>query len=191
LTKPLEFGNLEFPAALKIFAPVSASLPGRPSEVRWALIAETAEYATGPTEFAQAFRVNRPMALEDVSLAMQKFGGTAGELWLELRTDSGGNPGPTVLDESRRLATSRLLPFRGYRWVVFDFNQGTGGPILAPGRYWLILRHNGDGIFNWYFTPGTAYGDPDDSRARPRGQTRWDDILMYRFNFRVSGLVKP
>ena len=191
LTEPFECGNLEFPAALKIFAPISAALPGRPNEVRWALVAETAEYATGPTEFAQAFRVNRPMALEDVSLAMQKFGGTAGELWLELRTDSGGNPGPIVLDESRRLATPHLLPFRGYRWIVFDFNRGTGGPVIAPGRYWLILRHTGDAIFNWYFTPGTAYGDPDDSRARPHGQTGWNDILTYRFNFRVSGLVKP
>ncbi len=191
LTEPFEFGNLEFPAALKIFAPASAALPGRPNEVRWALVAETAEYATGRTEFAQAFRVSRRMALEDVSLAMQKFGGTTGELWIELRADSSGNPGPSVLAESRRLATSHLLPFGGYRWVVFDFNRGTGGPILDPGRYWLTLRHTGDGIFNWYFTPGTAYGDPDDSRARRRGQAGWNDILTYRFNFRVSGLVRP
>jgi hypothetical protein len=96
-----------------------------------------------------------------------------------------------VVSESRRISVAGVVPFGGYRWLVFDFDAGQGGPILGPGRYWVILRHTGDAIFNWYFTPGTAYGDSDDSRARPRGRTGWNDILTYRFNFRVSGLAKP
>jgi transglutaminase-like putative cysteine protease len=191
LTASLEFGNQEFPAALKIFTPIPGVRPGQVHTVRWALVPETAEYATGRTEFAQAFRLNVPMVLADVAFALQKFGGTTGELWLELRPDSGRAPGPTLLAESRRVPVGGIFPFGGYRWVVFDFDQEAEGPMLLPGRYWVILRHTGDGILNWYFTPSTAYGDPDDSRARPRGQRNWEDILNYRFNYRVSGLVKP
>ncbi len=191
LTEPLEFGNLDFPAALKIFRPVSGSRPGQANEVHWAMLPETAEYATGPVEIAQAFRLGQPTALVDVALALQKFGGTMGELWLELRADAGRAPGAALIAESRRIPIGGILPHGGYRWLIFDFDRGAGGPILPSGRYWVILRHTGNGIFNWYFSPGTAYGDPDDSRARPRGRTTWDDILNYRFNFRVSGLVKP
>jgi len=191
LTEPIEFGNLDFPAALKIFAPVPGTSSGQPAEVRWTLVPEMAEYATGPMEFAQAFRLEKPTALTDVALALQKFGGTRGELWLELRSDAARIPGTSLIAESRRISTGGVISRGGYRWVVFDFTRGGGGPILPPGRYWVVLRHTGDGIFNWYFSPGTAYGDPDDSRARLRGRTTWDDILNYRFNFRVSGLVKP
>lgn len=191
LTEPTEFGNLDFPAALKIFRPLAGGRPGQPSEVHWAMLPETAEYATGPTDIAQAFRLGQATALADVALALQKFGGTMGELWLELRPDTARAPGDPVLAESRRISVGTMLPFGGYRWVVFDFDRGSGGPILPPGRYWVVLRHTGNGILNWYFAPGTAYGDPDDSRARPRGRASWDDILNYRFNFRVSGLVRP
>ena len=191
LTEPVEFGNLEFPAALRIFQRVPGPGPGQVNEVRWTLVSETAEYATGPQTLAQAFRVERPLLLADVALALQKFGGTTGALWLELRPDAGQGPGAPILAESQRSAVRGILGSGGYRWLVFDFNRMGNGPILVPGRYWVVLRHSGDGIFNWYFTPGTAYGDPDDSRARPAVGTRWDTILNYRFNFRVSGLGKP
>lgn len=185
LMEPVEFGNLEFPAALRIFQRVPGPGPGQVNEVRWTLVSEMAEYATGPQTLAQAFRVERPLLLADVALALQKFGGTTGALWLELR------PGPPILAESQRSAVRGILGYGGYRWLIFDFTRTGNAPILMPGRYWVVLRHSGDGIFNWYFTPGTAYGDPDDSRARPSPGTRWDNILNYRFNFRVSGLSKP
>lgn len=191
LTEPIEFGNLDFPAALKIFAPVVGGRPGQPDEVRWMLVPETAEYATGPMEFAQAFRLEKPTALADVALALQKFGGTIGELWVELRPDVARVPGGSLIAESRRIPVGGIIPHGGYRWVVFDFDRGQEGPILALGRYWVVLRHTGDGIFNWYFTPGIAYGEADDSRARSQGSADWNDILTYRFNFRVSGLVRP
>ena len=63
--------------------------------------------------------------------------------------------------------------------------------MLQPGRYWAVFRARGDGIFNWYFALGNAYGEPDDSRSSPRGANDWSNILNYRFNFRVAGLVKP
>ena len=191
LTEAIEFGNLDFPAALKIFRPIQPAQPGQMNEVHWAMLPETAEYATGTVELAQAIHLEKPTGLADVALALQKFGGTMGELWLELHQDVGRVPGGSLIAESRRIPVASVIPYGGYRWVVFDFDRGGGGPILSPGRYWVILRHTGNGIFNWYFSPGTAYGDPDDSRARARGGATWDDILNYRFNFRVSGLVKP
>jgi transglutaminase-like putative cysteine protease len=190
LTEAVEFGNLDFPAALRIFRPVQPAQPGQMNEVHWTMLPETAEYATGTVELAQAFSLEKPTGLADVSLALQKFGGTMGELWLELYQDVGRVPGGSLIAESRRIPVAAVIPYGGYRWVVFDFDRGAGGPILPPGRYWVILRHTGNAIFNWYFSPGTAYGDPDDSRARSRGRAGWDDILNYRFNFRVSGLVK-
>jgi transglutaminase-like putative cysteine protease len=188
LTKAVDFGNTEFPAALRIFGSRGGS--GGVVQAARTFIVETADYATGPEELAQAFRVDEPMVLTDLSLALQKFGGQRGDLWLELHEDAARRPG-APLGQSRRIPVGALLDRGGYRWVVFRFAPESGGVVLAPGRYWAVLRASGDGIFNWYFSLGNAYGDPDDTRSRPRGTSAWSNILNYRFNFRVAGLVKP
>jgi hypothetical protein len=159
-------------------------------EARRTFIVETAEYATGTDELAQAFVAVRPLLLTDVALALQKFGGRFGDLWLELREDRGRKPG-RLLVESVRLGVAGLIDRGGYRWVVFNFAPHQGGVVLPAGRYWAVLRSTGDGIFNWYFSLGNAFGEPDDSRSGLRGANDWPAILNYRFNFRVSGLVKP
>jgi transglutaminase-like putative cysteine protease len=189
LTKLSEYGNLEFPAALRIFGPPEAG-PSGAVQVRRTFMVETADYATGPEELAQAFTVTEPLLLTQLSLALQKFGGQTGQIWLELLDDRGRKPG-TRIAESRRLPVAGLVERGGYRWVVFDIAPRDGGIVLLPGRYWALLRSAGDGIFNWYFSLGNAYGDPDDSRSRPRGTLDWSNVLNYRFNFRVTGLVKP
>lgn len=188
LTKPVEYGNVEFPASLRIFrsAPGDSGL----TTARPAFIVETADYATGVEELAQAFRVDEAMVLTDIALALQKFGGRSGELWLELRDDRGRKPGGLVA-ESERLPVARLIDRAGYRWVAFGFARQEQGLVLAPGRYWAVLRSRGDGILNWYFALGNAYGAPDDSRSSVRGSGDWSNVLNYRFNFRVSGLVRP
>ncbi|MEK7714932.1 MAG: transglutaminase domain-containing protein, partial [candidate division NC10 bacterium] len=185
----VEFGNLDFPASLRIFGGAEGGSPGAVLSRR-TFVVETADYATGREELAQAFSVDQPLVLSRLSLALQKFGGQTGELWLELLEDRGRKPGPR-LAESRRLQVGALIERGGYRWVVFDFGPGDQAPLLGPGRYWAILRFTGDGIFNWYFALGNAYGDPDDTRSRVRGTADWTNILNYRFNFRVTGLVKP
>jgi len=189
-TALVEFGNLDFPAALRILDLVPA--PPRPGLVRAtrAFILETAEYVTGLEEFTQSFALDRPMLLTQVSLALQKFGGRQGEVWLELSPDHGGRPGPRLAD-SRRLQAGTLLNHGGYRWVVFDFGRDESGPVLPAGRYWVVLRHTDDGIFNWFFSPGNAFGEPDDTRSRASGASDWSNILTYRFNYRVTGLAKP
>jgi transglutaminase-like putative cysteine protease len=188
-TQLVEFGNVEFPASLRIFGTPRPSTSAGGVEAGRAFVVETADYATGPDELAQAFTTNRPLLLSDVSLALQKFGGRSGELWLELFEDHGRRPGARVA-ESDRLRVGRLIDRGGYRWVVFSFAPQQV-LLLPAGRYWAVLRSTGDGIFNWYFSLGNAYGDPDDSRAGRRGANDWPAILNYRFNFRVSGLVKP
>jgi transglutaminase-like putative cysteine protease len=188
LTRLVEFGNLEFPASLRIFG--SVEVTGGVVQSRRTFIVETADYATGREELAQAFSTDRPLILGRLSLALQKFGGSTGELWIELFEAAGRKPGAR-LAESRRLPVAGLIERGGYRWVVFDFGPGDQAPLLGPGRYWAVLRSTGDGIFNWYFSLGNAYGDPDDTRSRPRGASDWSNILNYRFNFRVTGLVKP
>jgi transglutaminase-like putative cysteine protease len=187
-TNPVELGNLDFPASLRIFAPRTPA--GAGLEASRTFVVETADYATGADELAQAFTLDKPMLVTDIALAMQKFGGSLGDLWIELREDRGRKPGPTIVD-SERLRVAQLITRGGYRWVVFPLSPRQGGQLLHAGRYWAVLRSTGDGIFNWYFSLGSTYGDPDDSRAGARGAADWPAILNYRFNFRVSGLAKP
>lgn len=188
LTKPVEYGNVDFPASLRIFR--SGPGDGGLTTARPTFIVETADYATGVEELAQAFRVDEQMVLTEVALALQKFGGRSGELWLELRDDRGRKPGGLVA-ESERLPVARLIDRAGYRWVAFGFARPEQGLLLPPGRYWAVLRSRGDGILNWFFALGNAYGAPDDSRSSVRGSGDWSNVLNYRFNFRISGLVRP
>ncbi|HYE94287.1 MAG TPA: transglutaminase domain-containing protein [Terriglobales bacterium] len=188
MTQAVEFGHLDFPASLRIFSTGRAA--GGGVEARSAFFLETADYATGAEELAQAFTVERPILLTDVALALQKFGGRQGDLWLDFYEDRDRKPG-RKLGESQRLSVGTLVDRAGYRWTVFPFAPAQGGVMLPRGRYWVVLRSQGDGIFNWWFGLGNAYGEPDDSRVRPRGAGDWSTVLNYRFNFRVSGLVKP
>lgn len=190
LTQLVEFGNTEFPAALRIFGAAETTGVAGVMQARRTYVVETADYATGREELAQAFAVTESLLLTQVSLALQKFGGQTGELWIELLDNQGRRPGGR-LAESRRLAVSALVERGGYRWVVFDIASHEGGRVLSPGRYWMVLRSSGDGIFNWYFSLGSAHGDPDDTRSRLRGSADWPNILNYRFNFRITGLAKP
>lgn len=189
LRRLVEFGNLDFPAALRIFGPSEAADVAGAVQARRTYIVETAEYATGTEEFAQAFVVVEPLVLSEISLALQKFGGASGEIWLELHDDAGRKPGAR-LAESRRLPVAGLVERGGYRWVIFAVASRDGGLLLGPGRYWIVFRSRGDGIFNWYFSLGKSAGDPDDSRSRPRRVSDWNNLLNYRFNFRISGLAK-
>ncbi len=186
LTRVVELGNMEFPAALRIFGvPEPAAQPGA-MRARRTYVVETADYATGAEELAQAFTLTEALLLSQVSLALQKFGGQTGEIWIDVLDDRGRRPASRLL-ESRRLPVGALIDRGGYRWVVFDVPE----MLLTPGRYWMVLRSSGDGIFNWYFSLGNAYGDPDDSRSTRRGVTDWSNVLNYRFNFRLSGMARP
>lgn len=115
-TFPVAFGNLEFPHEIRLYGPVSPS-----GNERYAMV-ETAEYVRGPIRYAQAFEVDQPMRLKDLSLALHRFGGGRGELWLELYDDNDG-PG-ALLAKSRPVASADIhTPPNRYEWVPFSFEE--------------------------------------------------------------------
>ena len=136
--------------------------------------------------FAQAFDLENPTLVQDISLALRRFGGQSGQLWLELMDDVNGAPGgEPVL--SGRVSVASLPMEGGYRWVAFPFGSGASKVALTPGRYWVVLRYSGDAICNWFYIYGNPYGSPDGTRSRRAGETAWNTIRNYDFNFRVRG----
>ena len=172
----IEIGNRDFPTLVEAYQVVGNT--GRRSFDR-----ETAEYATSTALFAQAFVLETPLALKDAGLAMRKFGGD-GSIYVDVVRDEGGKPSldgvrstPVFLEEITRKP--------GYYWVNFQLPDNT---TLAPGKYWLILRHSGEAIMNWFYTPGKRVNGPDDSRSTARGW-QWEDILAGEFVYRVRGVA--
>jgi transglutaminase-like putative cysteine protease len=177
----IEFGNTDFPALVDVYQVVG-------NEATRILDKETAEYVTSRYIYAQAFTVADAMSMYDVSLAIRKFGGD-GTLYVDIVSDENGKPG---------FAGERSLPVfmgdikfqPGYYWVNFVFAKGNEPPpVLKPGKYWVILRHSGEAIVNWFYIPGNPYGDSDDTRSTVKGY-QWEDLLNYDFVFKVRGKVQ-
>ncbi|MBV5330625.1 MAG: transglutaminase domain-containing protein [Chlorobium sp.] len=173
---PVEIGNRDFPTMVEIYQ-IDGNV-GQRSYDR-----ETAEYATSKTLFAQAFTLDVPLSLKDAGLAMRKFGGD-GMVYIDIVHDEGGKPS---LDGVRSMPVSleKITRKPGYYWVDFTQPQKT---TLAPGKYWLVLRHSGEVIMNWFYTPGKRVGGPDDSRSTALGW-QWEDVLAGEFVYRVRGVV--
>lgn len=176
----LEFGNIEFPAEVGFFVAAGADV-GRKTFDK-----ETAEYVTGDTTYAQSFTVEKTMRLDKVSLAMHKFGGRLGSLWLDVVKDDGGRPGMEGV-RSMPLGLDTVKYHPGYAWFSFHFAADeVERPRLQPGRYWIVLRRSKDAIVNWFYTPGNQYGGADDARSTEKG-IDWSNIMNYDFNFKVNG----
>lgn len=170
----VETGNTDFPSLVEVYQ-VEGNI-GRRSFDR-----ETAAYATSKDLYAQAFTLDVPLALRDVGLAMHKFGGS-GMVYLDLVRDDEGRPGLDGI-RSQPLSLERIAPRPGYYWVDFRLPEGSR---LEPGKYWLVLRHSGEAIMNWFFTPGKRVNGPDDTRSTAQGW-RWEDVLAGEFVYRVRG----
>lgn len=177
----MEFGNMEFPALVDIYHTVG-------NEGVKIFDKETAEYVTSRYIYAQAFEVSDTMTLEGISLAMRKFGGD-GTIFVDVVKDEDGKPSLKG-ERSFPIFLSNMKPQAGYYWVDFAFAKTNEPlPTLQAGRYWLILRHSGEAIVNWFYIPGNSYGDVDDTRSTVKGY-RWEDLLNYDFVFKVKGIVK-
>jgi transglutaminase-like putative cysteine protease len=178
LPREVVLGNIEFPALVATYTISGNKGSGL-------LDAETAEYVTSTYVYAQAFALDEPMAVRDVSLAMHKFGGD-GTLYMDLVADDGGKPAlrgarslPVFLD------TFEKKP--GYSWLTFPFPKGSPETVLRKGKYWIVLRHSGEAVMTWFFIPGKSYSGPEDTRSTSKGYL-WEDILAYDFVFRVKGI---
>ncbi len=187
---PVVFGNLEFPREIRLFEPVRKG-SGGDFTLEGNYLVETAEYVSGDTLYAQAFEPERPVLMKDFSLALHRFGGDQGELWVELYGDSGDGPG-TLIAKSRPVrAASVQTPPNRYDWVPFSFE---GSKTLLPaGRYWIVFRQSGDAIVNWFYLYGKVVSPEDGTRARPTAATgpSWNQILNIEFNFRLRGFISP
>jgi hypothetical protein len=149
------------------------------------LDAETAEYVTSSHVYAQAFRVDAPITVREISLAMHKFGGD-GAIYVDLVADDEGKPGfagfrslPVFLDALGRK--------QGYDWITFRLPADTAAPLLKNGKYWIVLRHSGEAVMTWFYIPGKPYAGADDTRSTVKGHL-WEDILTYDFVFKIGGL---
>jgi len=174
----IELGNMEFPRLVE-----THRITGNTGMK--ILDAETAEYVTSSHVYAQAFTIDTPIRVKEISLAMHKFGGD-GSVYVDLVADDGGRPGlagfrsfPVFLD--------RLSRKQGYAWITFRLPQDAASPVLKKGKYWIVLRHSGEAVMTWFYIPGKPYAGPDDTRSTLKGHL-WEDILTYDFVFKVGGL---
>ena len=179
--KRVIFGNMDFPSLMNFY--VSGEGGGQKTFDK-----ETAEYVTSRYTYAQAFTVGQTIEIETISLAMHRFGGRFGSLWIDVVEDRDGRPGVMGI-RSYPLSLDSIKYHPGYKWFDFVFSRDTEErPVLKPGKYWIILRHSRDAIVNWFYTPGNQYGSVDDTRSTTKG-IDWSDILNYDFNFKVTGIV--
>lgn len=168
----VEFGNMNFPNLVDIF---------RVEGDRGIKIMdkETAEYVTSKYIFSQAFFVDRKAEIEKISLAMRKFGGD-GTVYIDIVKDENGKPGFEGF-RSKPLSVENIKKQAGYYWVDFVFPEKL---YIEEGRYWIILRHSGEVIMNWFYIPGNPYGDEDDTRSTLKGY-KWEDIQNFDFVFKI------
>ncbi len=171
----IEFGNKEFPDIVTLYNV-------KKDRGQRILDKETSEYVTSRYIYAQSFTINDTMEIHGISLAMRRFGGD-GTIYIDLVKDKDGRPGFEGV-RSNLVYLERLKKQPGYYWVEFTFPEV---PRLKKGRYWIILRHSGEAIMNWFYIPGNPYGDPDDTRSTVKGY-KWEDILNYDFVFKVRAL---
>jgi len=171
----IEFGNMDFPELIDTYLVVG----NRATQL---FNTETAEYVTSKYRYAQAFTIGEPLKVEQVSLAMRKFGGD-GTIYIDIVKDVNGKPGLQGI-RSNPVFIETIGKRPGYYWVNFIFPKETPA-LLDKGKYWIVLRHSGDVVMNWWFTPGKPYSGALDTRSTQRGY-QWEDILNYDFVFKVK-----
>ena len=171
----ITIGNTSFPSFVELYQTVGDTATR-------ILDKETAEYVTSRSIYAQAFTVGSTIRVSRVSLAMKKFGGD-GTIYIDLVADDKGRPGLSGI-RSLPVYLERIPRSPGYGWV--DFSLPDNDTLLKKGKYWIVLRHSGEAVMNWFFTPGKRFGDAEDTRSTARGW-QWEDILTYDFVFRLDG----
>jgi hypothetical protein len=184
---PFVYGNLDFPENIDFAFPRTTTTSGANAyEMSRNFLVETAEYVTTKaTQYAQVMVLNKPVKLQEVALALHKFGGE-GWLWVDLFKDDQGKPGdPLYTSEMINLDQLSLKP--GYRWVNFNFPKDS--PVLMPGSYWIALGFSGSPIINWFYTYGKPVGPVYGTRYKGVFQDDWSGALSYEFNYRITGLT--
>jgi hypothetical protein len=191
VNKLVTLGNLEFPEGVNFaFARELATGASGAQELRKNFLVETAEYVTRSAQYAQVFVLDKPLQLQKLGLALQKFGGE-GFLWVEILKDEKAPSGQMVPGEriasSGFVSANELSSQPGYRWKDFDFSKAA--TKLAPGRYWIALGFSGTPVVNWFYSYGKPVGPSDGTRYKTILDQDWSSSLSYEFNYRVVGLA--
>ncbi len=185
--RPDTLGNLEFPVNTDFLETryVVQKPDSGETTLQKNFLVETAEYVTTKGQkYAQTFILKEPIQLDNIGLALHKFGGS-GQTWVEVMNDDGSGKPKEVLYSSDLLPLEQLKTAGGYAWVDFMFS---GGPkILQPGKYWIALAYTGSPIVNWFFTYGKNVGPVDGTRYNSLFDETWSRSLTYEFNYRVIG----
>jgi hypothetical protein len=186
-SKPYIFGNLDFPEGINfIFTRELDEIKNNDSQqLKKNFLVETAEYVTSNLQYAQIFILDKPVKLQKIGVALNKFGGS-GTIWLELYENDNGKPG-SYAASSKKMSLSQISSKQGYFWEDFDFvNQGL---LLTPDQYWIILKYENSPIVNWFYSYGKPVGPANGTRYKSFVEKNWDKSLGYEFNYRVVGLT--
>ena len=185
--KPFIYGNLDFPEGVNFI--FSRELDNKDNadsqQLKKNFLVETAEYVTSKLQYAQTFILDRPVKLQKIGIALNKFGGS-GTMWLELYEDNNGRPG-SLAASSKALDLKNISSKQGYFWEEFDFVIQE--LLLTPDRYWISLKFNGSPIVNWFYSYGKPVGPIDGTRYKSFSENDWSKSLGYEFNYRVVGLT--
>jgi len=185
--QPYTFGNTLFTEGIN-FAFLRDRVEGTENTsqtLQKNFLVETAAYVTSDLQYCQIFELDKPLQLNQIDIALQKFGGS-GQVWLELREDADGNPGPVAAISQKR-DLKDLISRPGYYWTSFDFSDQ--GLLLTPDSYWLSLGFSGTPIINWFYSYGKPVGPVDGTRYKSISEFHWKNSLAYEFIYRISGLI--
>ncbi len=171
--KIFSFGNTSFPNLVNLYSEQDER------GVR-ILDKETAEYVSSQDIYAQRFEIKEKLKIQEISLALHKFGGD-GAVFIDLVEDQDGRPSLKGV-RSELVFLKDIERKQGYYWVNFRFDNDT---ILDQKKYWIIFRKSGEAIINWFYIPGNPFGDSDDTRSTRKGWN-WNDLLNYDFVFKVN-----
>ncbi|MEW6266833.1 MAG: transglutaminase domain-containing protein [Thermodesulfobacteriota bacterium] len=160
------------------------SEPGR-GTARLNSILETLLPLTEEESFFQALILDSPFEPSEIELFLGWRGLRAGRLRVEIKADQAGRPGRTT-------AVTQAVVLRGRDdgssegWVTFPL---TSSPLLRPGRYWLAPILEEAGALGWSYSPGNAFGPPDDTMSHDNRQDQWL-TLNADFHFGLKGFKR-
>ena len=185
---PFVFGNLEYPENVDFAFPRETKAKGKDSfEMSRNFLVETSEYVTtNATQYAQVVELAKPVTIDQVGLALHKFGGE-GWIWVDIFKDQDGKPGD-ILHTTQMISLEDISGKPGYRWVDFKFGDKEK-PVLMPGAYWIALGFSGTPIMNWFYTYGKPVGPVYGTRYKSVFAQDWSGALNYEFNYRVVGMT--
>ena len=185
---PFVFGNLEYPENVDFAFPRETKAKGKDSfEMSRNFLVETSEYVTtNATQYAQVVELAKPVTIDQVGLALHKFGGE-GWIWVDIFKDQDGKPGD-ILHTTQMISLEDISGKPGYRWVDFKFTDKEK-PVLMPGAYWIALGFSGTPIMNWFYTYGKPVGPVYGTRYKSVFAQDWSGALNYEFNYRVVGMT--